>query len=132
MLAHVGEKNFFHFDSQFVVFDLRNGPKTPNSVRAERPGVAAGLESEIRKGYKGKAISSCVAVDERRKASEKVVSRGLVVNRHLLSQMSCSVFPVLGFGWSLLCHCTAEKMGGMTSGCAKPHLREGKDRITPT
>ena len=28
-------------------------------------------------------------------------------------------------GWSLLCHGTAEKMGGVTSGCAKPHLLEG-------
>ena len=28
-------------------------------------------------------------------------------------------------GWYLLCHCTAEKGGGMTSECAKPHLLEG-------
>ena len=26
---------------------------------------------------------------------------------------------------NLLCHGTAEKMGGVTSGCAKPHLLEG-------
>ena len=42
----------------------------------------------------------------------------------LLLQFDC--------GWSLLCHGTAEKWGGVTSGCAKPHLIEGKDRMTPT
>ena len=41
-------------------------------------------------------------------------------------QTHTSISPrIFGCGWSLLCQGTAEKMGGVTSGCAKPHLLEG-------
>ena len=39
------------------------------------------------------------------------------------------VFIVSRHGWSLLCHGTAEKGGGMTSGCAKSHLPDPSSRI---
>ena len=73
-------------------------------------------------------VDRCRRLDVKQLARNRTMTRVAPTRGVGLVVRSPSTFC----GWSLLCHGTAEKWGGVTSGCAKPHLIEGKDRMTPT